>query len=283
MPTRNLLPTFSLCIAHRFLVGYVYGRTQPQTGGLLQIWLVKRFATVVSFQPILLGLIFLSRRLWTEGGILIGFGVAVIIAVELYAYWKTKQPSRNTLSAVTLDSIDRFEERAKNEDQRESEGASLVSAPRMRSRGSMASVLEMMSLTLAVMPTPHQQRAAVPLGELVHRFSKRPTCSQLFYSETETLDDLVATDRAARTHPDAPPHLPPLPFADHAEEMSGILYAPELIVPSPTIWLPNDAAGIARSEAYDLSRYHGLRTTIDVRSVDDVPNPRRSSSRRRAS
>ena len=52
--------------------------------------------------------------------------------------------------------------------------------------------------------------------------------------------------------------------------MAGILYAPELIAPAPTIWLPNDAAGIARSEAYDLSRYHGLKTTLDVRSYDEA-------------
>ncbi|KAL5519004.1 hypothetical protein ACEPAH_687 [Sanghuangporus vaninii] len=251
-------------VAHRFLVGYVYGRTQPQTGGLLQIWLLKRFASVVSFQPMLLGLVFLSRRLWTEGGVLIGFGVAMIFTFEVYAFWKLRKPSRKSLSAVTLNSLNRFEDRARNDDQRESEGASLVSAPRMRSRGSLSSVLEMMSLTLAVMPTPHQARGAVPL-------------------ETESLDDLVATDRAARTHPNAPPHLPHLPFADHAEEMAGILYAPELIAPLPTIWLPNDTAGIARSEAYDLSRYHGLRTVLDVRSVDDVTNPRRPSSRRRVS
>ena len=63
--------------------------------------------------------------------------------------------------------------------------------------------------------------------------------------------------------------------------MSGILYAPELIAPPPIIWLPNDSAGIARSEAYDLQRYHNLRTTLDVRSYDDVKS-RRSSSRTRA-
>ena len=89
-------------------------------------------------------------------------------------------------------------------------------------------------------------------------------------TETESLDDLTATERAARTNPDAPPHLPPLPFADHAEEMAGILYAPELIAPAPTIWLPNDSAGIAKSEAYDLTRYHGLKTTLDVRSYDEA-------------
>lgn len=106
------------------------------------------------------------------------------------------------------------------------------------------------------------------------------TSSHAFYVETEALDDLTATERAARTHPDAPPHLPSLPFADHAEEMAGMLYAPELIAPPPVIWLPNDSGGIARSEAYDLQRYHNLRSTLDIRSVADVPL-RRSSSRAR--
>jgi len=124
----------------------------------------------------------------------------------------------------------------------------------------MASVLDMMSLTLAVEPSPSQQRGPVPL-------------------QTETLDDLTATERAARTHPDAPPHLPPLSFTDHAEDMAGILYAPELIAPPPIIWLPNDSAGVARSEAYDLEKYHGLRATLDVRAKDDVI-PRASSSSR---
>lgn len=89
-------------------------------------------------------------------------------------------------------------------------------------------------------------------------------------SATETLDDLTATERAARNHPDAPPHLPPLPFADHAEEMASILYAPELLAPPPVIWLPNDAGGIGRSEAYDLERYHNLRVTLDVRAKEDA-------------
>ena len=98
----------------------------------------------------------------------------------------------------------------------------------------------------------------------------------IYYIETDTLDDLTATERAARTHPDAAPHLPPLPFADHAEEMSGILYAPELIAPPPIIWLPNDSAGVARSEAVDLQKYHDLQVTLDVHATQDVM-PRRSS------
>lgn len=91
----------------------------------------------------------------------------------------------------------------------------------------------------------------------------------------------MATERAARTHPDAAPHLPPLSFADHAEEMVSVLYANEVLAPPPIIWLPNDSAGIARSEAYDLEHYHDLRTTLDVKTSDDVIPRRRSSSSRR--
>lgn len=95
------------------------------------------------------------------------------------------------------------------------------------------------------------------------------------------MDDLTATERAARTHPDAPPHLPPLAFVDHAEEMSSILYPPEMTAPPPVIWLPNDSAGVARSEAYDLQQYHHLATVLDVRNQADVPSPRHSHEDRR--
>ncbi|KAK7680542.1 hypothetical protein QCA50_016323 [Cerrena zonata] len=44
-------------------------------GGLLSIWLLKRFGTILAFQPLILGLILLSRRLWIEGGILCGLAL----------------------------------------------------------------------------------------------------------------------------------------------------------------------------------------------------------------
>ncbi|CAL1693980.1 unnamed protein product [Somion occarium] len=253
---------FLTLIAHRFLIGYVYGRTHSQTGGLLSIWLLKRFSTVLAFQPLILGLILLTRRLWVEGGILCGVALFVALFVEIYCTWRTRLPGRRSLSPITRDSLDTFMRTARPSTSRDNdeESTSLVSSARTtRARGSFASILEMMSLTLAVMPSASQSRGPVPL-------------------ETETLDDLTATERAARTHPDAPPHLPPLPFADHAEEMAGILYAPELLAPPPVIWLPNDVGGIGRSEAYDLQRYHNLRVTLDVRAKEDVLLPRRSSS-----
>ncbi|KAJ3879447.1 hypothetical protein F5051DRAFT_402847 [Lentinula edodes] len=243
---------FLTLIAHRFLIGYVYARTLAQTGGLLQLWLLRRFATLLAFQPILLGLIFLSRRFWIEGGILVGTGCAVILFVETFAIWKTRTPGRSSLSPITNDSLDTFRSTARVSKRTSVDEASTgTGAPGGRTRGSMASVLEMMSLTLAVMPSSSITRSPVPL-------------------QTETLDDLTATERAARTNPDAPPLLPPLPFTDHAEEMAGILYAPELIAPPPIIWLPNDSAGVARSEAVDLQKYHDLVVTLDVRTKDQA-------------
>ncbi|KAJ7353421.1 hypothetical protein DFH08DRAFT_856840 [Mycena albidolilacea] len=252
---------FLSLVAHRFLVGYVYARTHSQTGGLLQIWLLRRFGTLLSLQPILLGLIFLSREFWIEGGVLCGTGVFVVIFVEIYVITKTRQPGRRSLSPITRDSLDAFRKTMRPASAKrrtvDDESTSLVSSARLgghRTRGSMASVLEMMSVTLAVMPPRRPEQVSVPL-------------------KTETLDDLTATERAARTHPDAPPHLPQLSFTDHAREMASILYAPELIAPPPIIWLPNDAAGVARSEAVDLQKYHDLQVTLDVRSKDDIITP----------
>ncbi|KAI0639520.1 hypothetical protein C8Q77DRAFT_1043851 [Trametes polyzona] len=257
-------------IAHRFLVGYVYGRTLSQTGGLLHIWLLRRLGTVLAFQPLLLGLIFLSRRIWIEGGILCGAAFLVVLIVESFCSWRTRLPGRRALSPIAQDSLATFERTARPGKRRDvdEESTSLVSSARnTRARGSFASVLEMMSLTLAVTPSASETRGPVPLGK--HPFTPRV--------ETENLDDLTATERAARTNPDAPPHLPPLPFADHAEEMAGVLYAPELLAPPPMIWLPNDVGGIGRSEAYDLQRYHNLPVTLDVRAKEDAAGATRRS------
>ena len=153
--------------AHRFLVGYVYGRTHSQTGGLLQIWLLRRLGTILAFQPLVLGLVFLTRRLWIEGGILVGTAFFVVLVVETFCNWRTKLPGRSSLSPITQNSLKTFEQSAKPTRQRDvdEESTSLVSTARMtRARGSFASVLEMMSLTLAVTPSPSETRGPVPLG-----------------------------------------------------------------------------------------------------------------------
>lgn len=153
-----------ILLAHRYLIGYVYARTHSQTGGLLHLWLLRRFGTVLSFQPILLGLIFLALRFWEEGGVLIGTGVFVIIFVESYTSWKIKLPGRKSLSPITQNSLDTFAggaDRYLNVNETDTINGS--SLPGTRTRGSMASVLEMMSVTLAVMPSSSAYKGAVPL------------------------------------------------------------------------------------------------------------------------
>ena len=164
-------------LAHRFLVGYVYARTHSQTGGLLQIWLLRRFGTVLSFQPILLGLIFLTREFWIEGGVLIGTGLFVVVFVESYTSWKTRLPGRKSLSPITRNSLETFANTARRYLENDTGTINDSSVPGTRTRGSMASVLEMMSTTLAVMPSSSNFKGVVPLRML---FSQRSSAC-LYY------------------------------------------------------------------------------------------------------
>ena len=226
---------------------------------------------MLSFQPILLGLIFLTRQFWIEGGVLIGTGLFVIVFVESYTSWKTRLPGRKSLSPITRNSLETLTNAARLYVENDTGTVNDSSVPGTRTRGSMASVLEMMSTTLAVTPSSSNFAGVVPLRMFFFLNLQSLCVVDIHFTnvETETLDDLTATERAARTHPDAPPHLPPLGFTDHAKDMAGILYAPELIAPPPIIWLPNDSAGVSRSEANDLEKYHNLPVTLDVRTIKD--------------
>ncbi|KAG9123087.1 hypothetical protein FRC07_000242 [Ceratobasidium sp. 392] len=272
-PPILLLVLLSL-VAYRYMVGYVWTRTNaPSTGGLLQLWLLRRFATLIALQPLLLGLIFLSRRLWGLAGVLLGAALLIVAIVEGYCSYRSRTPPERDFSPIVQESLATFKRsmhgsRAKRRLTIEEDGTSLVSSPMENNgipRGSIASVLEMMSITLNVMASPNRARDAVPI-------------------ETEDIDDLVSTERAAHTNPDA---APVIPSTDHAAETAGLLYPPELLAPAPMIWLPHDRSGVARNEAYDLGRYHDLETVIDPgdgysydgdstkrRSYERTPTPR---------
>lgn len=148
---------------------------------MLQIWIIKRFASVLVLQPILLGVILLSQRLWVLGGILVGVGTVLLIFAEVYAESRTRGPTRRNLTMEARQSLAMFhhvslETNANSTAKQDGKGieysderTSLVSQERMsrvRSRGSLASVLEMMSIILATMPSHTRNRSLVPLGEL---------------------------------------------------------------------------------------------------------------------
>jgi len=60
---------------------------------LLQIWLLKRFASPIALQPILLDPILFSRRLWPEGGALVDTG-----AIIRYTRIKERRPGQAVLT-----------------------------------------------------------------------------------------------------------------------------------------------------------------------------------------
>lgn len=157
-------------------------------GGLLQVWLVRRFTSIVALHPLFMGLIFLSQRLWVLGGVLTGTGAFIVIAAELYASFRTQVPGRKSLTSDTRQSLSMFDHTSRRLVDREEsndstseheERGSLASRERLsraRSRGSLASVFEMMSITLATIPSHTRKRLPVPLGE---RFCVGQTAARL--------------------------------------------------------------------------------------------------------
>lgn len=90
----------------------------------------------------------------------------VALFVELFCSFKMRKPGVRSLSPVTRNSLETFKAAARPARRRnvDEESVSLVSSDKNpRPRGSMASVLEMMSITLAVIPSPSQLRGPVPL------------------------------------------------------------------------------------------------------------------------
>lgn len=161
-------------IAHRYLVGYVYGRTdRGQSGGLLQLWIIRRFATMLALQPFLLGLILLVFHQWALAGVLLGSAAVVIFIVETYTGVRMRQPGVKSLSESSKESLDEFTREVgtkRHDDDEKSLPAppeSEAASPRQprRTVASMASVLDMIANTLAL-PRASRPRGAIPLREL---------------------------------------------------------------------------------------------------------------------
>lgn len=163
-------------IAHRYLVGYVYGRTdRGQSGGLLQLWMIRRFATMTALQPFLLGLILLPFREWTLAAVLLGTATVIILFVETYTGVRMREPGVKSLSESSRESLDELSREIKirrHDDDGEKPlpvaPESETSPPRQprRTVASMASVLDMIADTLALPRGAARQRTAIPLRKL---------------------------------------------------------------------------------------------------------------------
>ena len=124
---------------------------------------------MTALQPLLLGLILLTRRLWEEGAVLCSSALLVVAFVELFCMHKLRQPGLKSLSPITRNSLDTFARvarpgRARGADDESTDLVSESLGTAHRTRGSFASVLEMMSATLAITPNG-AWKGAVPLRE----------------------------------------------------------------------------------------------------------------------
>ena len=153
---------FLTLVVHRYLVGYVYGRTyRVQSGALMHLWLIRRFATMVALQPLLLGLILLVHRLWALASVLLAVAALCVIAVEFHAETQTWEPDVDSLSPAAWESLDKFVSQVMTGE------VDLMPHPAQfavdqGTRASMASMLEMISASLAVAPSAPLQPRPVP-------------------------------------------------------------------------------------------------------------------------
>jgi hypothetical protein len=117
-----------------------------------------------------MGLELLSRELWPEGGTLVGGGVLIVLLVEAFSWWKARRPGHKALHPVTREALAAFSRGAKPhkgvpDDDDDAISAESSHRTAHRARGSYASVLDMMSQTLAVHPSAYDRRGPVPLRE----------------------------------------------------------------------------------------------------------------------
>jgi hypothetical protein len=211
--------------------------------------IIRTLAWGLCLQPVLFGLVLLSRREWAIGGTSLGLGAVIVMLCE--GFMASKRPRRKT----TPRSADMLRD--------------LRSAMQHRPPTSSGSTVPSSNLdSNATPPAPRSRRVSNVSTILEMINSLLPSVSRLpvrpLPLASERIDDLSSTERAARALPNVstPHHLPSFAFADSPEETVGMLYPPELLAPVPVIWLPDDKSGVGRLEAADLAKYHNLSASI---------------------
>lgn len=203
--------------------------------GSAELWVVRRLGWAAGLQPFVFGLVLLSRREWALGGAGLGIAAVAVAASELVTVSLHRRQAPVCFSDVSLtDDLS---------DLSEHERSTLH-----RRVGSDHSALARFHILLP------------GLGRL-------PSENPLPFP-TDAIDDYVSTERAMQATPDGP-----VPDAFGASQTSvvithpadaarGLIYPPELLLPSPTVWLPLGEANVAQQEA-DALAIEGLTAVVE--------------------
>ena len=235
-----ILLYLSFVVVHH-QVEYLHAPSKGYEAATLALWTIRRFGWVLALQPLIYGLIVLSRREWEIGGISIGVAVVTVIISELVTAGLHPSPKRNKLSASTQKSLDDISHAMRHPPvpAQLTRAISGSSSQILRSRQSTSSMLRRLTTLL---PGLSRLPPECPLPLTTH-----------------IIHDLDSTELASRTRPD---------LADEEQKWQvegnrGLIYPPEMTCEIPIIWLPHDRHGISGIELNDLASNHGLEAIID--------------------
>jgi hypothetical protein len=240
-----LLLYLSFVVVHH-QVEYLYAPSRGYEGATLALWTIRRFGWVLALQPLIYGLIVLSRNEWEIGGISIGVAVLTVVLSELLTTVSHPSPSRKRLSATTrrrLDTIGDAMSRSVGSPT-PSRPASGASSLVLRPRQSTSSMLRRLT---ALLPGLSRLPPDCPL----------PLSTD--YINDLQYTDLQFTERASLIRPD----LKDERLTSAIATDRGLIYPPEMTAEVPVIWLPWNKSGISESEVNDLARNHGLEAIVD--------------------
>ncbi len=236
-----LLLAYLALVAHQCLTTSVLCVTRGgMSNGAMALWVVRRLGWAAALQPFVFGLVLLSRREWALGGAALGVAVLAVAASELLTVSLHRRKPIACFSNVSL-TDDSSSENETFHKRIESDHSALA-------------------------------RFHILLPGLGRLGSDNP----LPFS-TDAIDDSVSVERAMQANPKAAvtdafaasdTGVVITPPADAAR---GLIYPPELLLPTPTVWLPRGEASVAQQEA-DALVVEGLTAMVD-------PQPARAALR----
>ncbi|KAJ9103109.1 hypothetical protein QFC21_002531 [Naganishia friedmannii] len=244
-----------LFVASRYLATFADCSLFGSSGGRLAILLIRSLAVVLLCQPVLLGLILLSRREWAIGGASLGVALAGLMLFEGLLVWRKGRST--ALSRTEHAKFRLFAKRLQSHAVEPIDNMSIDRPSELensgRRRRSNATIFELMS-DLLLPSNQTRSQGHLPL-------------------KTENIDTYLDPYRANLAHPDINQNqheLPPLSLRENENldmakyQAENTMYPPGLIMPAPVIWLPDDKMDVGKQEVEDLRRFHRLSAMLDA-------------------
>ncbi|MBW0496335.1 hypothetical protein O181_036050 [Austropuccinia psidii MF-1] len=214
-------------------------KRSSQTGGKIELDMIITLSLVVAFQSALIGVILFSRKGWVLTTLSFSMTFLIILIYVWMRYQGSNFSSRKYLPSASRKALEIFERGPLACDHKvDFEGKLEPSSSQssyVQRRESVGSVMRLMDTALESFDIGVERTIPLP---------------------SETVDDLVDTHLALRTYPDAPPHLPGLPWRTKERISQYMLYPPVLLQTSPAVWLPKNS--VAADEAAELKKYWDL-------------------------